>query len=244
MTAAHPLFRLTVDCFLPKTLTLGEVELPARTFNHTSGYRVGADQLVFDDVPDERSVKALVGLIEASRIGRCREKPVFTVETLLYSATQRRWTDKALASLSPNERRRNRRRATKLLFFRLNGKALLKALGENVTRKQATRWERAAEFFLGVSYSAKLAMDVADAEIHKAIGRASYGSGMGFGQRDLTFSFTQAEALRAALKRLSKVATPVNVSLGRNFYNGRGEFEDANEICQKLPPQKAILLLA
>lgn len=120
---------------------------------------------------------------------------MLTVDTLLYSATQRRWTDKALASLSPNERRRNRRRATKRLFFRLNGKALLKALGENVARKHATRWERAAEFFLGVFYNVKLAMDVEDAEIHKAIGRSSYGSGMGFGQRDLTFSFTKAALL-------------------------------------------------
>lgn len=244
MTAAHPLFRLTVDCFLPKTLTLGEVELPARTFNHTGGYRVGANQLVFDDVPDERSIKALVAIVEKSAIGKCQQQPLFTVETLLYSATQRRWTKKSLAALPAGERRRNPRRGPNLRFFKVRSTQVLESFGQLGTRRPANRWGKAAEFFVNVSYNARWGWGERDALIQKAIGRAPDGSGMGYGRRDLTFSFTQPEALRSALKRLSKVGFSTSVALGRNFYNGRGEFEDANEICLKLPPQKAILVLA
>lgn len=243
MSACRPLFRVIVECFLPKTLSLGEVELPARVFNHTSGYQVRATELVFDEVPDERSLKALVTIVEASAIGQCRQKPRFTVETLLYSATQRRWTQKALNALSEKERRRNQRAMTNVLFSRLTSKALLKALGQTPAQKIPTSWNTADEFFLCVSYQARLAWDVVDAEVRKAIGRASDGSGCGFGQRDLTFRFSQADALRAALKRLGKISSRTTVALGRNFYNGRGEWIDSNELCLKQEPSKAALLL-
>ena len=57
-----------------------------------------------------------------------------------------------------------------------------------------------------------------DREISDAVNANSTGSGAGFGQRDLTFSFTTAEAANAAAESAKRVHNSVKCSVYADAY--------------------------
>ena len=57
-----------------------------------------------------------------------------------------------------------------------------------------------------------------DREISEAVNAVSTGSGAGFGQRDLAFSFTTAEAANAAAERAKLVHNSVTCSVYADAY--------------------------
>jgi len=57
-----------------------------------------------------------------------------------------------------------------------------------------------------------------DREISEAVNATSTGSGAGFGQRDLTFRFTTAEAANAAAERARRIHASISCSVSADAY--------------------------
>lgn len=58
-----------------------------------------------------------------------------------------------------------------------------------------------------------------DREISEAVNATSTGSGAGFGARDLTFSFTTAEAANAAAERARCIHESIMCSVSADAYS-------------------------
>jgi len=84
---------------------------------------------------------------------------------------------------------------------------------------KATYNKHANMYTLEVSYPLALYfINSLDDAISEAVNAASTGSGAGFGQRDLTFSFTTAEAANAAAESAKLVHNSVKCSVSADAY--------------------------
>lgn len=196
--------------------------------------QVQGEGVVFQGVPSRRKAAALVRALTASMGVRASAQLRFTLSEPLFSSTGRPWTASRLLALPKYDPTRKIRTSVAQWSDR-RAKEFLEVLG---TPERKADFSEATEFSLTVSYAGW--DEKKDRAIRAAVGRASTGSGCGFGERDASFEFSRLPALRNALRNLSALGFGTRVYLARNLFDAAGGWEDSVDLFSRTTPARAL----
>lgn len=235
---AVPQYRVMVDAFPPKQISLEDVRISQKIFELVPEYTIDGNTLIFEAIPDINVLTKLVKILESSGLAKFKKRPVYRVMQLAYSGGKARME-----------------KFDVMRWENIVGKKLLKDLSHlmSMNKRSARRhgsdrlgWNNAPDFGVTICYPGHLyfSNDNTDERLTKLMKAEETGSGFG-GDRDISFAFKNKAQIMEAMKRVkTNFKHRVKVYIERNIYDGRGIWDDSEGIANNVTIDKALTALA